>query len=402
MLAIRVLVVLMVTACCVCFTACNKTPITVGQININQVWEIDSDFTLSYRDAAIYDDYYLVWGSDINDNPLLLAYDINTRTQSWGFDFSNISGWGTKLNVTDNYLVVKDTERGITVIDLDLRQTIAAIRFAQDYPGWEASDTPIAIEDNKVFFTLSKPDDYLSQILSINLQSGNITSELVLESDDFMIPRITTPSFYVDNNNQPNSMITVQLMRTNLSMARTSATLIMSLDEDFDTNWLDTIHYENGTHPIKWLPVVKEDIMVTTFIDDLIAYNVITGQKLLEQELPKASGSKLVLNEDNVYYAFGQRRAIQKLDISNGTPMWEVGATPAPSDFGDFLVESDYVVYVRESFGKLTVIDNLSGANYQVGNQVTDGIANPAHSDKHEVYISHQENKVIGFTLEED
>ncbi len=402
MMSIREIVLLLAIALSVSFIACNKEPIIVGNININQSWEIDSDFTLSYRDAALYQDQYLIWGMDASDNPFLIAFDLETQVQSWAFDFSNISGWGTKLNVSENYLIVKDTQSGITVIDLDLRQTVSAIRFAQDYPGWEVSDTPVSIEGNRVFFTLSNPDTYESHLLSINLPSGNIVTELVFESDDFMIPRITSPTFYTTSNNESNSLVTIQLKRTNLSMARTSATLLVSLDEQFDTNWLDTIHFENGTHPIKWLPVVKGDIMATTFIDDLIAYNVVTGQKLLDQELPKASGAKLILNSGEVYYAQGQKRSIQKLDLSSGSPMWSIDTSPAPSDFGDFLINSEYVVYVRESFGNLTVLDDISGAKYQITNQVNGGISNPVYSDNQQVYVSHQSDRVIGFTLEHE
>jgi len=401
MLYLKNCFILTLFICALCFISCNKTDLEAGTLEINQSWELDSDFSLFYRDAALYQDTYLVWGLDINENPLLIAYDIANKELAWLFDFSNISGWGTKLNIVDNYLVVKENNKGITVIDLDFQQTTAAIRFASDFPNQEVSDTPVSVEENKIFFTVTDPVAYKSRLLAINLPSGNVTEEFVYQSDDFMIPKITSPSFFENNDNEINSLVTIQLKRTDLSVARTSATVLLSLDEGYNTNWLDTIDFENGTHPIKWLPIVSGSFMAVTFIDELLVYNVNTGNNLLQLKLPKASGSKLRLKDGSIFYAQGQSRSMQKLDITNGSPMWALGSTPAPAEFGDILIKSNQIVYVRESFGNLTVIDNQSGFKYNVLNQFPDGTANPNYSDSQQVYVSHQADRLVGFTLEE-
>lgn len=402
MLDLKEIVLFIILVFSVSFVACNKAPVQSGTLEITENWQIDSEYSLIYRDAVLYENLYVVWGVDNNENPLLIAFDLELKELAWLFDFSNISGWGTKLTLVDNFLVVKDNASGLTVLDLDLKQTVTAIKFEQDYPGHEVSDTPVSIHQNQLFFTLSNPETYQSKLLCINLPSGNITEELTFESDDFMIPRMTSPSFYQDNNNETNSLVTLQLMRTDQSVARTSATLLMSLDNQFDTNWQDTINFENGTHPLKWLPIVYQGIMAVTFIDDLLVYNVNSGQKLVQQQLPKASGSKLTLDEDGgVFFAQGLKRSMQKIDI-NGNPQWAIGSTPAPSEFGDILVNEEYVVYVRESFGNLTVMNCKSGGEYNVVNQIQNGIANPTYSNALQLYFTHQEDKVIGFTLEEN
>lgn len=402
MLDLKEICVLIVVMFSVSFIACNKAPIDVGTLEIKESWKSDSEYNLLYRDAALYNDSYLVWGFDNDDNRLLLVYDLTTQNIDWIFDFSNISGWGTKLTIVDKYLVLKENNIGITVLDLDLKQTITAIRFAQDFPGMDFSDTPTTFNGNQIFITVTDPTIFQSRILAINLPSGNITEEFVFESDDFMIPRITNPYFYTNSDNETHSIVTIQLMRTNQSVARTSATLLATLDEQFNTNWQDTIDFENGTHPIEWLPIVYKDFMAVTFIDDLLVYQASTGLKLIDFELPRSSGSKLTLNEDGgMFFAQGLKRSMQKLDITNGTPMWSLNSTPAPSEYGDFLVQSDYIVYVRESFGNLTVIESDTGGQYEVLNQFRDGIANPIYLEDQGIYISHQEDKVLSFTLEE-
>jgi len=149
------------------------------------------------------------------------------------------------------------------------------------------------------------------------------------------------------------------------------------------------------------LPIVSGSFMAVTFIDELLVYNVNTGNNLLQLKLPKASGSKLRLKDGSIFYAQGQSRSMQKLDITNGSPMWALGSTPAPAEFGDILIKSNQIVYVRESFGNLTVIDNQSGFKYNVLNQFPDGTANPNYSDSQQVYVSHQADRLVGFTLEE-
>lgn len=375
--------------------ACNKEQQEQKQISyrIAEQWEIVTENNLHREDGIIYNNEYLVF-SDADDfsEVYIVSYDLKSKTKLWEYSLKDQSRFDKEIFIYEDYLVLHNPYLGISIFDLKQKALSFKLKFEA------VSYSPPTYFNKKLYFVFQ--DHYHTKciIKSINFNNWQVNDEYEWPAKDGLFIRLTSPLVYNDDEGE-NFVMQLQLYNKEEGEAFYGETFLMSINETHTLNWIDTIGNAGKSSFIKYLPVLKEKNVFVKYRENLVSYNMLTGEKNWQTQV--AYNEKRLLLKDNFIYAENEpNRNYAKFDVNTGEMIWDIGLFLSRSNFNDFELYDNHIVLVKSGISIPFMFNNDSGNYLKIENNAEFRMANPKFYKSDSVFISHDYNRILGFKLE--
>lgn len=371
-------------------------------LKVEELFRIEADPKTKFwfRDGVVYDNLYLVWSKDENENKKLEAFDINDKIKVWEFDFNGIYGWGNEMNIYKDILVTDKIDLGISIFNLKEQKIVVNYRYDM-VPNF-SSTTPVSLFENKVYKAIEQSYLGLSTIISFNIIDGSVKNEFQWLLDPNKKVSLATPLIF--NNQETGSIdfiMLLQLRNSNSEPLISSETYLISVQENYKLNWKDTIKLQDKISFLQFLPQIVENDVVVGFEEYLISYDLKTGKRNWTSDLLGKSSPKLTSVDSKLYINYGLGLGFGRYDIKENVQKWNQNNARTPSFFGDFEIINNKIVYVSDNFGDLIILDDNSGEVLKYDKTIISSIANPKYDITNQFFVTHNENEIITFTIKD-
>lgn len=354
-------------------------------------WEIAANNELRATDGIIYNNEYLVFSTTDNGRKII-SFDLKNKTQLWEYNLTEAPGWLGEMSIFEDCLILYSEIKGISILDLKQKKLVATFNLDGIY------HSPPTYHNGNIYVACQ--NQYFNKFIvkSINFKTGEINDEYEWPIEDGLFNRLSSPLVFNDDKGK-NFIMLLQLYTRPENPNFYDEVFLINVNEEKTLNWIDTLTNKRASNFYEYLPILIENNAMLNYGEKLFSYNIYTGEK--NWEVQASYPYKRLISKNNyIYSSIGPYFNYAKFDATNGDMIWNVNNLFYTQNWVDFELFDDHIVFVKNNFGQLFMLNNNSGEYVTVENNPSNGIAHPKFYNKEGLFITHSNNKIVGFKLE--